>query len=112
MEDARCLKVNSRHRILAFYFSDRDLIMAFVAYFCALIAFCKEWGCAEWFSVSVAHFLIVLAECVNGNSPLDWRPEFCTGQVRGLKANRLFLKLRSVNFAPNCTSLPYNVNTV
>jgi hypothetical protein len=63
------------------YFSDRDLILALGVYLCALIAFCKQWECAGWFSVSVAHFLIVLAECVSGNSLLDWRPEFNTRHV-------------------------------
>jgi hypothetical protein len=84
------------------YFSDRDLILALGVYLCALIAFYKQWGCAGWFSVSVAHFLIVLAECVNGNSLLDWRPEFDTRHVHGLKANRTFFK---VTYCKTCPTL-------
>ena len=82
------------------YFSDRDLILALGVYLCALIAFRKQGECAGWFSVSVAHFLIVLAECVNGNSLLDWRPEFNTRHVHGHEANRTLFKVTQCKTCP------------
>ena len=103
---------NTRHRILVFYFSDRDLILALGAYLCALIAFCKQWGCEGWFSVSVAHFLIVLSECVNGNSLLDLRPEFYNRHAHGLKANRTLFRVTRYKTCPTLYVLATKVNNV